>query len=48
MAEKGARPAVAQFVERQGRFRKMSPGQLQLFQKSVDQKWNEYLRRAAE
>ena len=48
MAEKGARPAVDQFVERQGRFRKMSPEQLQQFQKSVDQKWNEYLRRAAE
>jgi pyruvate ferredoxin oxidoreductase beta subunit len=48
MAEKGTRPAVDQFVERQGRFRKMSPEQLRQFQRAVDQKWNEYLRRAAE
>jgi len=46
IAEKGSRPPVSHFVERQGRFRKMSPEQLQAFQRSVDQKWNEYLRRA--
>jgi pyruvate ferredoxin oxidoreductase beta subunit len=46
LAEKGTRPPVIQFVERQGRFRKMSLEQLGQFQRSVDHKWNEYMRRA--
>jgi hypothetical protein len=37
---------VIQFVERQGRFKKMSLEQLGQFQRWVDHKWAEYLKRA--
>jgi pyruvate/2-oxoacid:ferredoxin oxidoreductase beta subunit len=46
LAEKGTRVPVTQFVERQGRFKKMSPEHLEQFQRGVDSKWNEYLKRA--
>jgi pyruvate ferredoxin oxidoreductase beta subunit len=46
IAEKGTRKPVAEFVKRQGRYRKMSEEQLEKFQRWVDGKWNEYLRRA--
>jgi pyruvate ferredoxin oxidoreductase beta subunit len=46
LAEKGTRAPVINFVERQGRFKKMSMEQLGQFQRWVDHKWNEYMRRA--
>ena len=46
LAEKGTRAPVINFVERQGRFKKMSVEQLGRFQRLVDGKWTEYLRRA--
>lgn len=48
LAEKGTRVPVSRFVERQGRFRKMSEEQLNQYQRWVDGKWSEYLRRASE
>ncbi|MBM4313644.1 MAG: pyruvate synthase subunit beta [Deltaproteobacteria bacterium] len=48
LAEKGTRAPVINFVERQGRFRKMSMEQLGQLQRSVNNKWAEYLKRAAE
>jgi len=45
IAEKGTRAPVIHYVERQGRFKKMSMEQLGQFQRWVDGKWNEYLRR---
>jgi pyruvate/2-oxoacid:ferredoxin oxidoreductase beta subunit len=46
IAEKGSRVPVIQYVERQGRFKKMSMEQLGQLQRWVDNKWNEYLRKA--
>ena len=46
LAEKGNRAPVVNFVERQGRYKKMSMEQLGQFQRWVDSKWNEYLKRA--
>ena len=46
LAEKGNRAPIIHFVERQGRFKKMSMEQLGQLQRWVDGKWNEYLRRA--
>jgi pyruvate ferredoxin oxidoreductase beta subunit len=46
LAEKGNKLPVINYVERQGRFRKMSIEQLRQLQKWVDTRWNEYLRRA--
>ncbi len=46
LAEKGKRVPVTEFVERQGRFKKMSPEQLEQLQQAVDAKWDEFLKRA--
>jgi pyruvate ferredoxin oxidoreductase beta subunit len=46
MAAKGNRLPVINYLERQGRFRKMSLEQLSNFQRWVDARWHEYLRRA--
>jgi pyruvate/2-oxoacid:ferredoxin oxidoreductase beta subunit len=46
LAEKGTRHPVINYLERQGRFRKMSLEQLSNLQRWVDAKWNEYLKRA--
>ncbi|MCK9365182.1 MAG: thiamine pyrophosphate-dependent enzyme [Syntrophales bacterium] len=46
LAEKGNRAPLVQYIEKQGRFKKMSMEQLGKMQKWVDGKWNEYLKRA--
>jgi pyruvate ferredoxin oxidoreductase beta subunit len=46
LAEKGNRASLVQYVEKQDRFRKMNIEQLGRLQKWVDDKWNEYLKRA--
>jgi len=46
MAEKGSKLPVINYIERQGRFRKMSMEQLRQIQRWVDTRWNEYLKRA--
>jgi pyruvate ferredoxin oxidoreductase beta subunit len=46
LAEKGNKLPVINYVERQGRFRKMSIEQLRQLQRWVDTRWNEYLKRA--
>ena len=46
IAERGNKIPVVNYVERQGRFRKMSMEQLRQIQKWVDTRWNEYLKRA--
>jgi pyruvate ferredoxin oxidoreductase beta subunit len=46
LAEKGTRAPVINFVERQGRFKKMSMEQLGQLQRWVNTKWSEYLKRA--
>jgi pyruvate ferredoxin oxidoreductase beta subunit len=46
MAEKGNKLPIINYIERQGRFRKMSMEQLRQIQRWVDTRWNEYLRRA--
>ena len=46
MAEKGSKLPVINYMERQGRFRKMSIEQLRQTQRWVDVRWSEYLRRA--
>ena len=47
MAEKGNKLPVISYIEKQGRFKKMSIEQLNQFQKWVDGRWNEFLERAA-
>lgn len=44
--KKKKRLPVVHYVERQGRFKRMSIEQLNQLQAWVDQRWNEYLRRA--
>jgi len=46
LAKKGKRLPVVQYVERQGRFKKMSIEQLNQLQSWVDSRWNEYMKRA--
>lgn len=46
LAEKGTRAPLVHYIEKQGRFKKMSMEQLGQMQKWVDAKWNEYLKRA--
>jgi pyruvate ferredoxin oxidoreductase beta subunit len=46
MAERGNKIPVVNYVERQGRFRKMSMEQLRQTQRWVDTRWQEYLKRA--
>jgi len=48
MAEKGNRLPVINYLEKQGRFRKMNIEQLHQMQRWVDGKWQEYQRRAQE
>jgi len=48
MAEKGNRLPVINYLEKQGRFRKMNIEQLHQMQRWVDSKWQEYQRRAQE
>jgi pyruvate ferredoxin oxidoreductase beta subunit len=46
LAEKGKRVPLTDYLERQTRFRKISPDQLSNLQQWIDVKWNEYLKRA--
>ncbi|HPC02061.1 MAG TPA: thiamine pyrophosphate-dependent enzyme [Syntrophales bacterium] len=48
MAERGNKLPVINYLERQGRFRRMNIEQLRQFQAWVDKKWQEYLRRSQE
>jgi pyruvate ferredoxin oxidoreductase beta subunit len=48
MAEKGNRLPVINYLEKQGRFRKMNIEQLHQMQRWVDGKWQEYQRRSQE
>ena len=48
LSKKGKRIPVVHYVERQGRFKKMSIEQLNKLQAQVDKRWNEYLKRAGE
>jgi pyruvate ferredoxin oxidoreductase beta subunit len=47
LAERGNRLPVINYLEKQGRFRKMNIEQLNQQQAWVDAKWEEYLRRAS-
>jgi pyruvate ferredoxin oxidoreductase beta subunit len=47
LAERGNRTPVVNYLEKQGRFRKMNIEQLSQQQAWVDAKWEEYLRRAS-
>jgi pyruvate ferredoxin oxidoreductase beta subunit len=46
LAEKGNRLPLINYLERQDRFKKMSAEQLSSLQKFIDNKWNEYLKKA--
>jgi len=46
LAEKGNRLPLINYIERQDRFKKMSVEQLSRFQKFIDNKWNEYIKKA--
>lgn len=46
LAEKGNRLPLTNYIERQDRFKKMSEEQLNRLQKFIDNKWNEYLKKA--
>lgn len=46
LAEKGKRVPAIQYIEEQGRFKKMSLEQLKQIQSAVDAKWEEYRKRA--
>jgi len=46
LAEKGNRLPLSNYIERQDRFKKMTEEQLHRLQKFVDNKWNEYLKKA--
>jgi pyruvate ferredoxin oxidoreductase beta subunit len=46
LAEKGNRLPLVNYLERQDRFKKMSVEQLSSLQKFIDNKWNEYLKKA--
>ena len=48
MAERGNRLPVINYLEKQSRFQKMNLEQMQRFQRWVDGKWQEYMRRAQE
>jgi pyruvate ferredoxin oxidoreductase beta subunit len=48
LAEKGSKLPVVHYVERQGRFKKMSIEQLSQLQAWVDDRWEEYKQKAAE
>jgi pyruvate ferredoxin oxidoreductase beta subunit len=46
MARSGRKRPVDEYLRLQGRFKKMTPEQIESFQKAVDEKWEQYLRRA--
>jgi pyruvate ferredoxin oxidoreductase beta subunit len=46
LADKGSKLPIINYIERQGRFRKMSAEQLAQLQRWVDTRWNEYLKKA--
>jgi pyruvate ferredoxin oxidoreductase beta subunit len=46
LADKGSKLPIINYIERQGRFRKMSSEQLAQLQRWVDTRWNEYLKKA--
>jgi len=46
MARSGRKRPVDEYLKLQGRFKKMTPEQIESFQKTVDEKWEQYLRRA--
>jgi pyruvate ferredoxin oxidoreductase beta subunit len=46
LAEKGNRLPLINYIERQDRFKKISEEQLHSMQKFIDNKWNEYLKKA--
>lgn len=46
LAEKGNRLPLINYIERQDRFKKMSVEQLSSFQKFIDNKWHEYIKKA--
>lgn len=46
MARSGRKRPVEDYLRLQGRFRKMSPEQIESFQKDVDERWEQYLKRA--
>jgi pyruvate ferredoxin oxidoreductase beta subunit len=46
LAEKGNRLPLINYIERQDRFKKMSVEQLSRFQKFIDNKWHEYIKKA--
>jgi len=46
MARSGRKRPVNEYINLQGRFKKMTPEQIESFQRAVDEKWEEYLRRA--
>ena len=48
LAEKGNKLPVVHYVEKQGRFKKMSIEQLNQLQNWVDDRWEEYKKKAAE
>jgi pyruvate ferredoxin oxidoreductase beta subunit len=48
LAEKGNKLPVVHYVEKQGRFKKMSIEQLSQLQDWVDDRWEEYKKKAAE
>ncbi len=45
LAELGKRQPLIHYIEKQERFRKISPEQLKAFQKNIDKKWREYLKK---
>lgn len=48
LAKKGKRLPVSDYLNMQGRFSKILPEQADRLQKSVDEKWEEYIKRTAE
>lgn len=46
LAEKGTRLPLRNYIERQDRFKQMSEEQIKSLQKFIDNKWNEYLKKA--
>ncbi|MFA7462757.1 MAG: thiamine pyrophosphate-dependent enzyme [Anaerovoracaceae bacterium] len=48
LAEKGKKPPIIEYVERQMRFRKMSIEQLNQLQAWVDRRWDDLVRRAGD
>ncbi|MBN1383189.1 MAG: pyruvate synthase subunit beta [Deltaproteobacteria bacterium] len=46
LAKKGKRVPVSDYLKAQGRFRQISPEQAEKLQRSVDGRWDEYVKRA--